>query len=336
MTETAAKSLPKIAVIACGGTIGSVSADTLDVVDYPEQGKKVPVAALLARVPEAARIADVQGVDFSAVSSSAIGPAEWLALRATIERLVREGAQGVVVLHGTGTLEETAFFLHLVWASAIPIVLTGAQRPPSAVSSDAGMNLVSSLRVAADPASRDRGVMVVLNDEIFPARDVVKTSTFRLQTFQAPGLGPIGCVDGDGVFFRRTSASAGGVFSNAIARQTIDAWPRVDIVYSYAGADGVMIDAAVKAGARGIVSAGFAPGIPTPAERDCLKVARAAGVVVVQASRAAGRVARRRALAESGVIPGEDLSPQKARILLSLCLAAGFDHDRIAATFRDC
>ncbi|MGD9845482.1 MAG: asparaginase, partial [Variibacter sp.] len=276
MTETAAKSLPKIAVIACGGTIGSVSADTLDVVDYPEQGKKVPVAALLARVPEAARIADVQGVDFSAVSSSAIGPAEWLALRATIERLVREGAQGVVVLHGTGTLEETAFFLHLVWASAIPIVLTGAQRPPSAVSSDAGMNLVSSLRAAADPASRDRGVMVVLNDEIFPARDVVKTSTFRLQTFQAPGLGPIGCVDGDGVFFRRTSASAGGVFSSSIARQTIDAWPRVDIVYSYAGADGVMIDAAVKAGARGIVSAGFAPGIPTPAERDCLKVARAA------------------------------------------------------------
>ncbi|MGE0752642.1 MAG: asparaginase [Variibacter sp.] len=336
MTEKAAKPLPKIVVIACGGTIGSLSPDTLDVVDYPEQGKKVPVAALLARVPEAARIANVEGIDFRAVSSSAIGPAEWLELRATIERLVREGAQGIVVLHGTGTLEETAFFLHLVWSRAIPIVLTGAQRPPSAVSSDAGMNLISSLRVAADPASRDKGVMVVLNDEIFPARDVVKTSTFRLQTFQALGLGPIGCVDGDGVFFRRTPVNAGGIFSGAIAQQAIAGWPRVDVVYSYAGADGVMIDAAVQAGARGVVSAGFAPGIPTPAERERLKAAQAAGIVVVQTSRAAGRVARRRALAESSIIPGEDFSPQKARILLSLCLAAGFDYDRTAAAFRDC
>jgi L-asparaginase len=328
--------LPKVAVVACGGTIGSVSENTLDVVDYPEHGQKITVAALLARVPEVGRVAQIQGVDFRAVSSAAIGPAEWLELRALIGKLAGEGVAGIVILHGTGTLEETAFFLHLTSALPIPIVVTGAQRPASAVSSDAGMNLVGAVRVASDPAARGKGVLVVLNDEIFPARDVTKTSTFRLQTFQAPGLGPIGSVDGDGVFFRRAPLPAGGTFAGLVAAKPIEDLPRVDVVYSYAGSDGVMVDAAVAAGARGIVSAGFAPGIPTPGERDALTKAQASGVIVVQGSRAAGRVARRRHLLEAGVIPGEDFNPQKARILLSLCLAAGYDHARIASVFREC
>lgn len=329
-------SLLKVAVIACGGTIGSVSRDSLDVIDYPEQGEKVPLATLLARVPDAQRIADIRGVDFRAVSSSAIGPAEWLELRALMAQLAQQGARGIVILHGTGTLEETAFFLHLTWSQAVPVVLTGAQRPLSAVSSDAGMNLISALRVAADTASQDKGVMVVLNDEIFPARDAVKTSTLRLQTFQAPGLGPIGYVDGDGVVFRRAPICAAGAFSSVIEQGGIETWPRVDIVFSYAGADGTMVDAAVAAGAKGIVSAGFAPGLPTPEQRARLDAAQATGVIVVQSSRSTGRVARRRALTESGVIAGEDLGPQKARILLSLCLLAGFEYDRIATAFQEC
>lgn len=335
MTATTNR-LRKIAVIACGGTIGSVSRDSLDVIDYPERGEKVPVATLLSRVPDAQRIADIRGIDFRAVSSSAIGPAEWLELRTLMTQLVREGTKGIVILHGTGTLEETAFFLHLTWSQAVPVVLTGAQRPLSAVSSDAGMNLISALRVAADAASQDKGVMVVLNDEIIPARDAAKTSTLRLQTFQAPGLGPIGYVDGDGVVFRRASITAAGAFSDVIEQRGVESWPRVDIVYAYAGADGALVDAAVAAGAKGIVSAGFAPGLPTPQQQKSLGDAQAAGVIVVQSSRSAGRVARRHALIESRTISGEDLGPQKARILLSLCLIAGFDHDRIAAAFREC
>ena len=120
-------SLLKVAVIACGGTIGSVSRDSLDVIDYPEQGEKVPLATLLARVPDAQRVADIRGVDFRAVSSSAIGPAEWLELRALMAQFAQQGARGIVILHGTGTLEETAFFLHLTWSQAVPVVLTGAQ-----------------------------------------------------------------------------------------------------------------------------------------------------------------------------------------------------------------
>lgn len=324
----------KIAVISCGGTIGSVSRDALDVIDYPEQGEKVPLATLLQCVPDAQRIAEIQGLDFRAVSSSAIGPEEWFELRARMVELIRDGVEGIVILHGTGTLEETAFFLHLTWSHAVPVVLTGAQRPLSAVSSDAGMNLISALRVAAEPASRGKGVMVVLNDEIFPARDAVKTSTLRLQTFQAPGLGPMGYVDGDGVVFRRASLSTCGRFSDVVERSSIERWPRVDIILSYAGADGALVDAAVEAGARGIVCAGFAPGLATPRQQDRLDAAQSSGIIIVQSSRSAGRVARRWALRERRAISGEDLGPQKARILLTLCLLAGLKHEQIVTEFH--
>jgi L-asparaginase len=324
----------KVAVIACGGTIGSVSRDALDVIDYPEHGEKVRLAELLQSVPDAQRIADIQEIDFRGVSSSAIGPAEWFELRSRMIRLADSGIDGIVILHGTGTLEETAFFLHLTWPHDVPVVLTGAQRPLSAVSSDAGMNLISALRVAADPASSRKCVMVVLNDEIFPARDATKTSTLRLQTFQAPNLGPIGYVDGDGVVFRRASLITGGMFSDVASRSGVEAWPRVDIIYSYAGADGAMVDAAVAAGARGIVCAGFAAGLATPAQQDRLDAAHNRGIVIIQSSRSTGRIARRRALRERGTISSEDLGPQKARILLSLCFLAGFEHEQISTAFH--
>jgi L-asparaginase len=198
------------------------------------------------------------------------------------------------------------------------------------------MNLVAALRVAAD--ARSKGVLIVLNDEIHPARDAIKTSTYRLQTFQSPGLGPIGYVDGDGVFFHRTSLRRAGVFAANFTALSRNVWPRVDIIYSYAGSDGALVTAAVAAGARGIISAGFASGIPTPAEQHRLSEARNAGVVVVQCSRASGRVARRRYLDEIGIIPGEDFSPQKARILLTLSLAVGFgpDHSRCLSRLLIC
>jgi L-asparaginase len=318
---------PRIAVIGTGGTISSLGASSLDVLDYPDFGQKLSCEALLERFPETRLVADPVPVTFRQVGSTEIGPKEWIELRALIHRIAREdpAVTGFVIPHGTATLEETGFFLNLTLAVAQPVVMVGAQRPASALGSDAGMNLVNALRVAGSPEARGKGVLAVLNDEIHAARDVVKTSTYRLQTFRSFDFGALGHVDGDGVHFYR-SPSRKHMPDTQFTASDLSALPRVDIVYSYAGADGALVDAAVAAGARGIVSAGFAPGSPTPQQRTALERAAKSGTVIVQCSRAAsGRVAPRRRLRESGIVAGDDLSPQKARILLMLALSTTAD-----------
>ena len=258
----------------------------------------------------------------AAVGSTAIGPAEWLELAAIIHRLAAERPQiaGFVITHGTATLEETAYFLHLTLKTDKTVVLVGAQRPASALGSDAGMNLLGAVRTALAPSARGLGVLTVLNDEIQSAREVTKTSTYRLQTFRSPDFGALGHIDGDGVhIYRRPSRRHAPDTEFEVAG--LAGLPRVDIAYSYAGSDGAVVDALVAAGARGIVSAGLAPGIPTPLERAALERARDAGVAIVQSSRAgSGRVALRRYLEEAGMIAADNLNPQKARILLMLAL----------------
>ena len=315
--------LPRIAMIGTGGTISSLGASSLDVLDYPDFGQKLGCEALLERFPETRLVADPVPLTFRQVGSTEIGPSEWIELRTLIHRIACEdpAVAGFVIPHGTATLEETAFFLNLTLAVARPVVLVGAQRPASALGSDAGMNLVNAWRVAGSLEARDKGVLAVLNDEIHAARDVVKTSTYRLQTFRSLDYGALGHVDGDGVHFYR-SPSRKHMPDTQFAASDLGELPRVEIIYSYAGADGALVEAAVAAGARGIVSAGFAPGSPTPQQRTALERAAKTGVVIVQCSRAAsGRVAPRRRLRESGIVAGEDLSPQKARILLMLALS---------------
>jgi L-asparaginase len=327
--------LPRIAVIGTGGTISSLGASSLDLLDYPDFGQKLSCEALLDRFPETRLVAEPVPVTFRQVGSTEIGPKEWIELRALIDRLSSDdpGIVGFVIPHGTATLEETAFFLNLTLATSQPVVLVGAQRPASALGSDAGMNLVNALRVAGSGEARGKGVLVVLNDEIHAARDVVKTSTYRLQTFRSFDFGALGHVDGDGVHFYRTP-SRPHMPDTQFAGVDLGSLPRVDIVYSYAGADGALVDAAIAAGARGIVSAGFAPGSPTPQQRAAFERAASSGIVVAQCSRAAsGRVAPRRRLRESGIVAGEDLSPQKARILLMLALATTSDIAAIQNAF---
>ena len=300
-------SLPRLAVIGTGGTISSLGASSLDVLDYPDFGQKLSCEALLGRFPEARLVADPVPVTYRQVGSTEIGPKEWIELRAMIHRIGRDdpAVAGFVIPHGTATLEETAFFLNLTLGVTQPVVLVGA--------------LAGSLE------ARGKGVLAVLNDEIHAARDVVKTSTYRLQTFRSLDFGALGHVDGDGVHFYRAPLRA-HMPDTPFAALDLTHMPRVDIVYSYAGADSALVDAAVAAGARGIVSAGFAPGSPTPQQRRALERAAKSGVVIVQCSRAAsGRVAPRRRLRESGIVAGEDLSPQKARILLMLVLSTTAD-----------
>src|SRR4029077_3786715 len=241
---------------------------------------------------------------------------------------------GFVIPHGTATLEETAFFLNLTLGINRPVVLVGAQRPASALGTDAGTNLVNALQVAGSPDARGKGVLVVLNNEIHPARDVVKTSTYRVQTFRSFDFGALGHVDGAGVHFYRAPVRT-HMPDTPFATRDVGALPRVDIVLSYAGADTARIDAAIGAGAKGIVSAGFAPGIASPEQQAALAAAAKSGIVVVQCSRAAsGRVAPRRKLQEVGIVAGEDFSPQKARILLMLMLTQTSDFGEIQTAFQ--
>jgi len=327
--------LPHISVIGTGGTVSSLGASSLDVLDYPDFGQKLTCEALLDRFPETRLVADPVPLTFRQVGSTEIGPKDWIELRALIHRLARElpAVAGFVIPHGTATLEETAFFLNLTLASPQPVVLVGAQRPASALGSDAGMNLVNALRVAGSAEAHGKGVLVVLNDEIHAARDVVKTSTYRLQTFRSADFGALGHVDGDGVHFYRAPMRA-HMPDTPFASLELTALPRVEIIYSYAGADGALVEAAVAAGARGLVSAGFAPGSPTPEQRGAFERAAKFGVVVVQCSRAAGRVAPRRRLRESGIVAGLDFSPQKARILLMLALSMTSDIGEIQRAFQ--
>jgi L-asparaginase len=305
------------------------------VLDYPDFGQKLTSEALIDRFPETRLVAEPIPVTFRQVGSTAIGPADWLELRALIHRTAAAdpGIAGFVVPHGTATLEETAFFLNLTLAVSQPVVLVGAQRPASALGTDAGTNLVNALQVAGCDEARGMGVLVVLNNEIHPARDVVKTSTYRVQTFRSLDYGALGHVDGDGPHFYRAPLKA-HMPDTPFAKREIAALPRVDVIYSYAGADGDLIEAAVKAGAQGLVSAGFAPGTPSPAQQAAFLAAAKAGVVVVQCSRATGRIAPRRRLRETGIVAGEDLTPQKARILLALMLLTTTDIAAIQEAFQ--
>lgn len=327
--------LPRIAVIGTGGTISSLGASSLDVLDYPDFGQKLTCEGLLDRFPETRLVADPLPVTFRQVGSTAIGPSEWIELRDLIHRTAERdpAIAGFVIPHGTATLEETAFFLNLTLRVTQPVVLVGAQRPASALGTDAGTNLVNALQVAGCPAARGMGVLVVLNNEIHPARDVVKTSTYRVQTFRSLDYGALGHVDGDGPHFYRAPLKA-HMPDTPFAAAEITALPRVDIIYSYAGADGDLVEAAVKAGASGLVSAGFAPGTPSPAQQAAFIAAARSGIAVVQSSRATGRIAPRRRLRETGIVAAEDHTPQKARILLALMLLTTTDVAAIQQAFQ--
>jgi L-asparaginase len=319
--------LPRIAIIGTGGTISGVGKDRLDFYEYGTSGRFMHVDELIAGVPELPRVADIVPVRFKNLASTEIGPTDWL----TLVRLIHETAAdpaiaGIVVTHGTATLEETAYFLNLAVKTPVPVVVVGAMRPSSALGADGGLNLLNAARVAGSPEARGMGVMVVLNDEINAARDVTKTSNYRVQTFVSRDFGILGYADADTVKFyrkplRRTAPETEFDVTG------LDDLPRVDIIPAYAGADAAFVHAAVTAGAKGIVSEGFPSGSPAPAQKRALIEAAASGIVVVQASRAgSGRVIDDKvALRKAGFVAADSLTPQKARILLMMALTITSD-----------
>ena len=279
---------PKVAVIGTGGTITSLSGNgPLDLYEYTATGKMLEADQLVDKFPEVRNVAEIIPVRFKAVPSTAVAFPEWkqVVIEADKVAAAHPDLAGIVVLHGTATLEETAYALNLTAKVKVPIVVVGAQRPASALSTDAGLNLVNAVRTAACPEARGMGVLVCLNDEIQAAREVTKTSTARLQTFRSPDFGVLGQADGDSINFYRKPLRRGAPDTEFDIR-TLDALPRVDIAYSYAGNDGAATRAFIAAGAKGIVAAAFAPGMLAPVEMEAMKAAVAAGVVVVISSRA--------------------------------------------------
>jgi len=328
----------RVALIGTGGTISSIGRDSLDIWEYMDTSRKAEPDELLQRFPEVAAAAEIVPIRLRAVGSTAIGPSDWLALvDAVHDAIAREAPlDGVVITHGTATLEETAYFLHLSLKVDATVVVVGAQRPATGLSSDAGLNLLNAVRVAGAPEARGLGVLVLLNDEIQTARDVTKTSTLRLETFRSPDLGMLGYADPDGrvAIYRRPSRRHAP--DTEFDVQGHSALPRVDIAISYAGADGSAIRAFVGAGARAIVSASLPPGVTTPAETEALLEARGRGVTVVLSSRAgSGRVLPRALLRRQGFVVADNLTPQKARVLAMLALTRTDDASEIQRMFDE-
>ena len=328
---------PQISIVATGGSIAGVGPNRLDFILYPELGEHITIQQSLDRIPEAWDIAEISAEDLVSVGSTAIGPDEWLRLAQRINALLEsDDTDGVVVTHGTATLEETAYFLHLAVKSSKPVVVTGAMRPPTALGTDADLNLLDAIRVASSPASAGMGVLTVLNNEIQCARDVVKTNTFRVETFKPNELGFLGYADSDGqvVLYRAPLRrhTAGAEFDVT----GLDSLPRVDIVYCYAGSDELLVNAVRANKSDGLILAGFGGGSFPPRAIEAAAKAVDDGMPVVLASRSPnGRVVMTPRKDEQGFIVSDNLQPQKARILLMLALTLTRERSEIQRMFTE-
>jgi L-asparaginase len=326
---------PRVVILATGGTIAGTQPKP------GEAGYKagaVAVDALIQAVPTMKDLATVSGEQIASIGSQDMNDAVWIKLGRRVNALQADpSVNGIVITHGTDTMEETGYFLDLVVNGDKPVVLVGSMRPSTALSADGPMNLYNATAVAADPTARGRGVLVVLNDDIHYARDTVKTNTTSLQTFFSPNRGRAGIVlFGKARFFsppttKHTTTSA---FAGAVP----DALPAVHIVYAYANVGKEQVDAALKAGAKGIVLAGVGDGNATATLIDALSDAAKKGVVVVRSSRVgSGLVARNVELDDDklGFVAAMELNPQKARVLLQQALTKTKDVAAVQKYFEE-
>lgn len=325
MTDQTCSTRPRVRVLATGGTIaGAQTADG----NRSYQAAAFSIEALVAAVPQLTTLADLEVEQVAAIGSQDMDDALWLKLaRRTEESLAEPGIAGIVITHGTDTMEETAFFLNLVVRSPKPIVLVGAMRPATAMSADGPMNLYNAVAVAAHPAASGRGVLVVANDEIHFAREVTKTNTTQVGTFRATHRGLAGLVNA-GRLHLYTPPARRHTTSSEFSIGATTALPRVDIVYAHAGMGRELIDAALRAGARGIVIAGVGDGNLNTAGVSAATEAAARGVAIVRSSRTGGGVVERNIEIPDdrlGFIAADELNPQKARVLLMLALTRSSD-----------
>lgn len=319
---------PRILLIGLGGTIVSTAPSRTEGRAYlPTE----PLAEIVGRLPELAAVAAIEHRQLNYVVSPEIGQAQLLPALALIRASLATGDYaGIVVMHGTDTLEETAYFLDLTLFCDRPVVLTGAMRPASALSSDGPRNLYDAVRVAAAPRAAGRGVMAVLNGRILTARAMAKTHASALDAFVAPGEGPVGDVFGaEPRFYSAPPGRERARFDLT----GLDALPVVDVVYGHQELRTTLFEAAIRDGARGIVFAATGNGTMSHAARHGARLAVESGVAFVRAARVAGEIAPISEDRELGMVSAGALNPQKARVLLRLALTRTSDRDEVQCLF---
>ncbi|UKA26987.1 L-asparaginase 2 [Photobacterium damselae subsp. damselae] len=330
----AATDLPNIKILATGGTIAGAGQSATES-NYT--AGKVGVDALIAAVPDMTKIADISGEQVVSIGSQDMNDEVWLKLAKRVnELLAQDDVDGIVITHGTDTMEETAYFLDLTVKSKKPVVLVGAMRPSTAMSADGPVNLYNAVVAATDEDSKGRGVLVTMNDTIFDARDVTKTNTTSVNTFQSPNFGPLGYVHNSDAKYQR-SPERKHTTETVFDVSKLTSLPKVGIVYNYANASDLPVKALIDAKFDGIVSAGVGNGNLYHTVFDQLEKASKDGIMVVRSSRTpTGSTTLDAEIddAKYGFVASGTLNPQKARILLMLSLTQTKDYKDIQKMFQ--
>ncbi|MFA7048771.1 MAG: asparaginase [Bacteroidales bacterium] len=311
---------PRITIIATGGTIAGIAHTPAENAYTPAQ---LTVETLIRQIPQITHKASVQGLQLCNIASQHMTPGIWVRLASVVDSLFSgDHCDGVVVTHGTDTMEETAFFLDLVNTHENPVVFTGSMRPSNSPGADGPANLYNAVCLAADPAAGAKGVLVVMNEYIFSASGVTKTHTVNPQAFENPDHGPLGTIrGGNAVFYHPCHERPLPEKRFSIAELVNQDLPRVDIVLSYAGATSLLFDTLVENGTEGIVIAGVGHGNYSRQIENSAKKAVRQGIAVVRATRVLkGGVSSDTENTFEGQVVSRSLSPQKARILLMLAL----------------
>ena len=330
---TLAFAKPTIYILATGGTIAGSGSGALDT-SYTSG--TVTVDKLIAAVPEINKIATIKGEQISNIGSQEMNNEVWFKLANRVnERLTSGKADGIVITHGTDTMEETAYFLNLVVKSDKPIVMVGAMRNSGSLSADGPLNIYNAVNVAMCKKAVGKGVMVVMNDEIHAAREVTKTNTTAVDTFKSPNSGKIGTVFYGNVKFYMNPVRKHTV-NSAFDITKIKELPRVDIIYSHSNDNPDFVNLAVKNGAKGIINAGMGNGNPFPSALEALGEAVKGGVVVVRDSRVGSGETTLNGEVDDGkygFLASDNLNAQKARVLLMLALTQTTDKAKIQELF---
>ena len=327
--------LANVVILATGGTIAGTGATSTTTVGYT--AATVGVARLIEAVPELKAVANVKGEQVFQIASENMNNDYWLKLAKRVNELLKQDdVDGIVITHGTDTIEETAYFLNLVVKSRKPVVIVGAMRPSTAISADGPVNLYNATILAGSEAAVGKGVLVVLNDQINGAREVTKTNTANADTFRSWELGFLGYMQNNQPYFYRQSTRKHTV-DTEFDVSNLDKLPAVDIVYGYANMNRVAVDAFVAAGDQGLVHAGVGDGsLARPAVEPALIEARKKGVIIVRSSRVGNGIVARNGEAkddELDFVVSDTLNPQKARILLMLALTKTSDTKEIQRMF---
>jgi glutamin-(asparagin-)ase len=331
-----AQTRPQVVLLATGGTIAGAGATAANSATY--QAAKVPVDRLIAGVPELDKVAQVRGEQVFQIASESFTNEHLLTLARRVAALAAQPeVDGIVITHGTDTLEETAYFLNLTVHTDKPVVVVGAMRPSTALSADGTLNLLNAVTVAGSADARGKGVLVVMNDEIHTGRDVSKTINVKTEAFKSP-WGPLGMVvEGRNHWFRAPVKrhTTGSEFD--IAR--IAALPRVEVVYGHGNAGDAALRAAQAAGAKALVHAGTGNGSVSAQTVPVLRELRAQGLQIVRSSRVMGGgfVLRNAEQPDDQYdwVVAHDLNPQKARILTMVALAQGADSKALQRIFLE-